>query len=332
MSNIHIHNAILNGEDKYFALGDVELDFLFFNKLIGPYYGYIKYSNAKQKEEHGQIYRLNSYGFRGDEITSDTDVLFAGCSHTFGVGLPEHYSWPSLVGDSLNTKSLNMGYPGASTTSIVNNIFAYCREFGNPKLIVCYFPDVTRIIFPISKNFIQTDRTNKKAKYASYNYLDHEYLRQEYNVPVFSKKPHSLKDVIPEDVPYWMAMQSINMLEQYCDQAGIKLVWSTWEKPVYRAIEKMNKKDNSYFKYAKNISIFNWINTNKSSLYHKDEISTNDLCHQGRNDACENILNCHEDLKQENPDIFDVGTDDWHWGTHRHRHIADAFLQEISKL
>lgn len=295
-----IHDAILNGNKEHYQFNDLELELLFFNKMFRPKHGHF---DKNYWEDHGQEYRLNSHGYRSDEFSSDTDILFVGCSQTYGIGLPEEYLWPTLVGNTLNLKYSNLGIPGGSTTSLVNTLFAYFKEFGNPKIIVCYFPDVARILLPISKNFLIGEHTDTDKDHQNYCYLDHDYLRNGYEVKAFSKKPHNVKDVIPEDVPYWMAMQSIHILEQYCRATGIQLVWSIWDEPVLNAIKKMKEKDNSFFEYMYELQTFDWSNGD-----------------------------CHKDLHDKDPSIYSIATDDWHWGSHRHQHVADQFVDKIKSL
>jgi hypothetical protein len=56
-------------------------------------------------------YRINSSGFRGDDFIQHPDIMALGCSITFGVGMPEHLLWHSLLG---NYTVANVSKPGAS--------------------------------------------------------------------------------------------------------------------------------------------------------------------------------------------------------------------------
>ena len=49
-------------------------------------------------------YKFNSFAFRCNEFTSDPSILFLGCSHTVGVGLPIEHTWPTIVANNLNLK------------------------------------------------------------------------------------------------------------------------------------------------------------------------------------------------------------------------------------
>ena len=64
--------------------------------------------NPQALENNGWInkeftYQFNSFAFRCEEFTNDPSILFLGCSHTVGVGLPIEHTWPTVVANKLNT-------------------------------------------------------------------------------------------------------------------------------------------------------------------------------------------------------------------------------------
>jgi hypothetical protein len=67
--------------------------------------------------EPGAItYKINSEGFRCDEIVNDEPCMIAlGCSFTVGIGLPVEVIWPTLVGKALGIKVYNLAWGGNST-------------------------------------------------------------------------------------------------------------------------------------------------------------------------------------------------------------------------
>lgn len=61
------------------------------------------------------LYKINDHGFRCQNIDSSKDSLvFLGCSHTFGVGLPEYDTFASHVAEHFNLTNFNLGVPGGS--------------------------------------------------------------------------------------------------------------------------------------------------------------------------------------------------------------------------
>lgn len=74
-----------------------------------------QYLTAKGWDKPEAIsYKLNSHGFRCEEFDSTPCLVVLGCSHTFGIGLPDKDVWGSLVGAALGLKVVNLGWPGQS--------------------------------------------------------------------------------------------------------------------------------------------------------------------------------------------------------------------------
>lgn len=101
-----------------------------------------------------EIFKLNSSGLRSNEFTKDhkgkTHILFAGCSVTFGDGLPVEHSWANktyrYLSDSLGDTSgyFNIATPGMSILSISMQILKYVSMYGTPNVLFIMVPDVDR--------------------------------------------------------------------------------------------------------------------------------------------------------------------------------------------
>jgi len=107
---------------------------------------------AKIGASLGDLYSLNSRGYRSDEFKKHHDglhVLFAGCSVTFGQGLFLEDTWSKIVYEELAKTNNMSGYyniaiPGSSKTRVVSEIQNYIDEFSTPDLILINFPDSYR--------------------------------------------------------------------------------------------------------------------------------------------------------------------------------------------
>lgn len=330
-----IDDAVQNGSNESYKFNELVLENLFFNPLFEPIRG--KDLNGpdlrKYWLEDDYEYRRNKYCFRSSEFKENEQLLFAGCSHTYGMGVPEDMIWGVQIANRLNLSYSNLGIPGASVSTIVNNIFAYFRLFGHPKILVIIFPNFERLMLPVNTNIL-VPSTRNYSNYVKNNlplndlYLEHSYL-VENTQPKFSKKPHNVDEVIPLDVPYWMATQSINLLEQYCDMAKVKLIWSTWDYMTYRSLKKMNSKDNSYFKHMVDIEMDKWVSFDPlgPDVYHNNPVLLDDKCLSRQ--TCDLAINCHNDIRNKYEKIFDLAADNGHWGTHRHTHIAETLSKYI---
>jgi hypothetical protein len=143
---------------------------------------------------------------------SKNTILFAGCSWTFGEGLPNEYIWPELVAKNFeNVDHYNIGYMGMSVNHIIKNVYSFIRSYGKPKYLFICFPDMQRNIYYSEKRQVYI-----KA-YASTKFIGHSDKDQEKYTLNF----------IPEN-NLLLATTQISALEDYCSEAGINLIWTTW--------------------------------------------------------------------------------------------------------
>jgi len=146
-------------------------------------------------------YKFNSHGFRADEFDSTkSGVMFLGCSHTLGVGLPYESTWAYMVSRSLRLKNYNLGVGGSSNDTAFR-LAHYWIEQLKPKLVVFFSPDRSRfelhidgdqlydlgvwpIGFPIVDNFMKgwhSNDTNSNMNYLK-NSLSIKQLCREHNI------------------------------------------------------------------------------------------------------------------------------------------------------
>ena len=259
-------------------------------------YGYEE-RGLNEVTDPSRYYYINSHGFRGKEISDKQDMVIAGCSFTFGSGVPEEKIWGVQVANNMSLSYSNLGYPGASILSIINSIFAYFKEYGNPKFLICLFPDLDRIQLPVD-NKIWTSKSDRINKNLSRIFLGEHH----YDLPKYSKSPHYIENVMPLSVPRWISIKYIQILEQYCKSSNIKLVWSTWDNRFLPPLIESNE--------------FNFL------------INTENIEKEINN-------RCHVNLKNDFNEIFDHGSDieygldRAHWGVHMHIHYAEYFQKAL---
>lgn len=80
-------------------------------------------------------YKFNSHGFRCDEFTEDPGIMFLGCSHTIGIGLPLENNWPTLVSNELNLKMINLGIGGSGADTAFRLANHYITQL-QPKIVI----------------------------------------------------------------------------------------------------------------------------------------------------------------------------------------------------
>ena len=106
--------------------------------------------NLQKSEIAGHIktfnvsYKLNSNGFRTKEIVEDTSSVVAlGCSHTFGLGLPEQDTYIAQLGKRLGINYYNLGVPGGSNDTAFR-VASYWLPIIKPKYVVMLTPHMAR--------------------------------------------------------------------------------------------------------------------------------------------------------------------------------------------
>lgn len=170
------------------------------------------------KEEEFFEYRINSSGFRGNHFKklnqNDINIAYAGCSFTFGEGLPEHLIWPELLSKKIqkylsnkNVRYVNLSLQGASIHQIVRSCFDYFDKYGNPDYLFLMLPDVYRGLSWVEDGL--------------------EYRTAIPDISQLDVHGKYFKNLIPENM-WLLASDLINMLEQYCKTNNIFLLWDSW--------------------------------------------------------------------------------------------------------
>lgn len=137
-------------------------------------------------------------------------ILFAGCSVTHGIGLPDTKDcWTDIVYNKITKDELVSGfysvaYPGHSITMQISLIMRYIAEYGKPDVIFFNLPSTSRSF--------TTDG-------------DHLYLAQITDHHE-TEMPGSIK------LAQHTSFESYLTLHEYCRVAGIRLISFTWsDKP-----------------------------------------------------------------------------------------------------
>lgn len=98
-------------------------------------------------------YSFNSDGFRCDsfDLPSDFPILFNGCSHTEGVGLPIEHVWSYLLLEKIREKLnvtipyWNIGLSGAGFETMTEAMMWFAkRSPSKPRLVISLFPLIYR--------------------------------------------------------------------------------------------------------------------------------------------------------------------------------------------
>ena len=81
--------------------------------------------------EHKIKYQFDDLGFRKQIKNSfEKDILFLGCSFTFGIGINYEDSFTNIVADTLEMNNVNRAVPGSSN----DTAFRLCKEYLQRKM------------------------------------------------------------------------------------------------------------------------------------------------------------------------------------------------------
>jgi hypothetical protein len=263
---------------------------------------------------HGNLHSFNKHEFRSPDFIKNVDYLFSGCSVTFGTGLPLEKIWPEIVAKSLKTSYGNISRSGDSITGQVYKIFKYINEFGNPKNIVALFPDFNRFLMfnnqelMLSKNFYGKDLVNTKLKDL---YLENISPAENQSRIAYFKRPLIAQEVITSEISNIYSSNSIHVLSEYCKSNNINFVWSTWDQSTENLINAVGNPYSNFISMETN----NW----KYDLDLNKDVYT-EACHKEYED---NIF-------FHNGSDLEHGIEHAHFGSHRHMHFAEKFLNHIN--
>ena len=116
-------------------------------------------------------YNLDRYGFRGNNLPSsavENSLMALGCSQTFGIGIKEEQTWPTLLGKHLDIPAYNLGAPGMGYETMFRLLHYWWPKIRSKNVFMLVNPGCRR-----------------------------EFFNDDYNWPVWSTvsaDPHHTKD------------------------------------------------------------------------------------------------------------------------------------------
>ena len=181
-------------------------------------------------------YIINKNFFRSKEFVHNekNDILTAGCSNTYGTGVPENNNWPSLLSKD-KYSFVNLAEQGVGVEKIVFNVLRYISEYEKPEYIFCLFPDFFRLEFTQDIDFhVYTDRSgNQAGGDVNYAPVHLESYDQNFNIvkpEKFIKTPIGIEQSISPHYAINKSLKNLHILETFCKKANIKFYWSTWSE------------------------------------------------------------------------------------------------------
>lgn len=130
------------GQEMQFSLSDLDNEERFKN-IQGT-----RHQGDPQWRADSFTYKYNSYGFRSNEFDlteTKPKILTLGCSHTVGVGIPQHENWPEYFARSYFSDHVawNAGLGGAGSDTVARlavNMIPVIR----PAIVAVLWPSLFR--------------------------------------------------------------------------------------------------------------------------------------------------------------------------------------------
>ena len=248
--------------------------------------------------EDSTHYNLNSKGFRSPEF-GPRELLTVGCSQTVGLGVDEEDIWPALVSGLTGMSYANLGIVGNSAQGMFENVVAYVKSYGPPKVICALYPGMYRFKTMLQKD-ANTALYHDKSKDLEIKNINLSFASEGLEIEKsvqYTKRPFNLHDVLAYEVGLYQSLSAVNSLIEFCNVADIKLVISTWEPDANKFL-----KEKQEFVELETLNYFFY--SPESVDCHSTKLGDNK--HKGRDSS-------------------------GHMGSHQHLHYAELFVDNIKE-
>jgi hypothetical protein len=176
--------------------------------------------------DQGIEYYHNRTGQRCDHFSKETsqeNFLFAGCSYTYGSGLPYQHSWAYKLNKDLNGENFyNVGMPARDFQVIVNDIYTYIKLFGKPKAIFLLLPGLNR-----DYSVKLETKTGHGDHYSIYPIVSMSFNSKDPENQSSNKKDHKYLNI---EKVYYDFYNTMSQLEDYLESLEIPFLWTTWDQ------------------------------------------------------------------------------------------------------
>lgn len=243
-------------------------------------------------------YRINRDFFRTENFKELDDnfinILVAGCSWTFGEGVPEEHIWHSFLSKRIESetgkkvKVHNLGIMGGSTHLAIKNVISFINLYGKPEYLFLLLPGWTRDIRfagqkqePVNVSIhmpLNKDKDQRKA------------------IELFAQRHDDFAALNT-------FVTSMHLLEMFLNSEKIKFAWTS--------VNLINQDD-----IRKRFEFSNYVHTSHS-------FTKQGLSFQPKSDISvyPNTRNLH---------YWDLSKDGAHPGVAFHEDLARMFFEEVS--
>jgi hypothetical protein len=221
---------------------------------------------------------------------------------------------------------MNLAGSGQSVYFAVQNIFAFIKKYGPPKIVMMVLPSLSRMLTPVSVPLARALNRQSRSRLPGREILtassgsgwsQTEDLDTDIR-PKHQKIPYVLENVLYPELSYYLNLQHLNALQLFCASTGIELLWGSLSEENSDLFASLKLQRAEYF--GGYVKLDPFLAGDTKTLNH---------CNQ------------HDKLKEKYDYCFNLGGDkEWEWdgtareehghaGVHHHTHWAETFLKNL---
>jgi hypothetical protein len=286
-------------------------------------------SNKTDLDNNVNEYYVNNLLFRDKKDWVDgtpADIVALGCSHTYGIGVPQEYTWPSIIESKTQKVVANLGMCGASAEKMLESFFLYLDTVGIPKYLFACFPDHLRYSHVVEGNFFILNDNQLGNNLSSRKVVTHtrtsDYISGDVDVKnKIIKLPSDPRYLIPKEESLSQYISSIYIIEKLCKFLNIKFYWSTWHDSTRGIfLEKLFSQEG--FCLNKD----NFIETITSGLLANPFLNPVEYLDE---QECNSTHEMNVEDYKKYQEMWKVASDKSHLGIHWQHHAAESFIKWI---
>jgi len=199
--------------------------------LTDDFESFLKNPKKKFWENVDITYNLNEYKYKNDifyfrqheNYGSGKEISCFGCSNTFGLGLPEKWTWPYELAklydlDKFSFK--NYGLNGCSIEAISLIVYDVLIEQNkNVEVVYILFPDFFRYLYAfLNKNKLHTIEFNDQ--FHNNNFLHSNNIDISYLL------------MINGYYGFYKFLKSYNFIKEVCKNRNVPFYWHSWSENI----------------------------------------------------------------------------------------------------
>ena len=157
------------------------------------------------------LYKINKYGFRGDNWNFKPSIAVFGCSNIFGIGVEK--SVADIMSELLDQPVHNLGVPGGSSTNIIKTFASFANLHPMTDAVIS-LPSIQRVFHP----------SLHPRKLDAWHWDNIIHWTGQDNIKLMKAIDRVWKD----DVSISHVADLIDWAELIAKSKGINIYWTSW--------------------------------------------------------------------------------------------------------